>query len=104
MLPWEANRRGIFFIQVTGGRSRLRKGGRSCWAGPSAGAVRRAGLLIPRCLLAPPLAAGLAWTAIDQNPKLKSFFDVLTLSADRGGAVYVSTMEARDYPITAVQW
>lgn len=48
--------------------------------------------------------AGLAWTAIAENPTLVDFFDVLTLSIDRGGRTYVSTMEAIDYPITATQW
>ncbi|RMZ57383.1 hypothetical protein APUTEX25_004217 [Auxenochlorella protothecoides] len=47
---------------------------------------------------------GLAWTAIAENPTLVDFFDVLTLSIDRGGRTYVSTMEAIDYPITATQW
>ena len=48
--------------------------------------------------------AGLAWTAVEENPKLKEFFDVLSLSADRGGQVYVSTFEGRQYPITGTQW
>lgn len=47
---------------------------------------------------------GLAWTAIAENPVLVEFFNVLTLSVDRGGQAYVSTMEAIDYPITATQW
>ncbi|GAB4816247.1 hypothetical protein N2152v2_003293 [Parachlorella kessleri] len=49
-------------------------------------------------------AHGLAWTAIADNPKLLDLFKVLTLSVDRGGRVYVSSMEAKKYPITAVQW
>ena len=49
-------------------------------------------------------APGLAWTSLAENPKVVDFFDVLSLSADRGGNVYVSTMEATYYPITATQW
>ena len=48
--------------------------------------------------------AGLAWTAIADNPKLLDLFKVLSLSVDRGGRVYVSSMEAKNFPITAVQW
>ncbi|KDD74766.1 hypothetical protein H632_c1088p1, partial [Helicosporidium sp. ATCC 50920] len=47
---------------------------------------------------------GVAWTAVDENPGLKDMFDVLTLSVDRGGRIYVSTMEAKKYPISATQW
>lgn len=49
-------------------------------------------------------AHGLAWTAVEENPRLKDFFDVLSLSVDRAGAVYVSTVEAHRYPITGTQW
>jgi hypothetical protein len=48
--------------------------------------------------------AGLAWTAVKENPKLHDFYDVLSLSVDRVGQVYVSTMEAHSYPITGTQW
>jgi hypothetical protein len=49
-------------------------------------------------------AHGLAWTAVEENPRLRDFFEVLSLSVDRAGQVYVSTMEAKQYPITGVQW
>ncbi len=49
-------------------------------------------------------AAGLAWTAIAENPRLLELFKVLSLSVDRRGKVYVSTIEAHRYPITATQW
>ncbi|KAI7836202.1 hypothetical protein COHA_009927 [Chlorella ohadii] len=49
-------------------------------------------------------AHGLAWTAVEENPRMKEFFDVLSLSVDRVGQVYVSTMEAKKYPISATQW
>ncbi|KAK4803457.1 hypothetical protein SAY86_003274 [Trapa natans] len=38
------------------------------------------------------------------NPYLSSFFKVLTTSTDRDNEVYVSTVQARNYPITAFQW
>jgi gamma-glutamyl hydrolase len=39
-----------------------------------------------------------------ENPSLLSFFDILSLSLDRQGEMYVSTIEAKDYPISATQW
>lgn len=47
---------------------------------------------------------GLAWEAFAANPDLQAMFNVLTLSSDRQDQVYVSTMEAKDYPITGTQW
>jgi hypothetical protein len=41
---------------------------------------------------------------VEENPRLRDFFEVLSLSVDRAGQVYVSTMEAKQYPITGVQW
>lgn len=38
------------------------------------------------------------------NRRLKDFFKVLSLSLARDGLPYISTMEARKYPITATQW
>ncbi len=49
-------------------------------------------------------APGLAPSAVDESRRLRDFFTVTSLSTDRDGAVYVATMEARDYPITATQW
>jgi len=46
-------------------------------------------------------APGLAPSAVDESRRLRDFFTVTSLSTDRDGAVYVATMEARDYPITA---
>jgi hypothetical protein len=48
--------------------------------------------------------SGLSARAFKASRALGAFFRVLSLSEDRDGAVYVSTMEARDYPITATQW
>ncbi|KIY93948.1 gamma-glutamyl hydrolase [Monoraphidium neglectum] len=47
---------------------------------------------------------GVLMTSYEENPKLKDFFKVLSLSLDRKGLPYISTMEARKYPITATQW
>lgn len=57
----------------------------------------------PPTPLHPPLA-GLAWTAVQENPRVRELLDVLSLSVDRGGQVYVSTFEWRDYPIYGTQW
>ncbi|KAL1299669.1 hypothetical protein HN51_044210 [Arachis hypogaea] len=38
------------------------------------------------------------------NKKLSSFFDVLTTCKDEDDKVYVSTMQSRNYPVTAFQW
>lgn len=47
---------------------------------------------------------GLSVSAYTDNPKLSSFFDVLSLSIDKSGKPYVSTLESKKYPITATQW
>ncbi|MCL7023777.1 hypothetical protein MKW94_022809, partial [Papaver nudicaule] len=39
-----------------------------------------------------------------QNSALCSFFRVLTTCTDEDNQEYVSTVQARNYPITAVQW
>ncbi|KAL4447534.1 hypothetical protein ABPG75_004753 [Micractinium tetrahymenae] len=49
-------------------------------------------------------AHGLAWTAVQENPRVRELLDVLSLSVDRGGQVYVSTFEAKGYPIYGTQW
>ncbi|GMH14361.1 hypothetical protein Nepgr_016202 [Nepenthes gracilis] len=38
------------------------------------------------------------------NTRLSGFFNVLTTSTDEEDKVYVSTIEARNYPVTAFQW
>lgn len=38
------------------------------------------------------------------NENLRSFFDVLTTSVDRNGTEYVTTVEAKHYPIYGTQW
>ena len=47
---------------------------------------------------------GLLMQAVTENPRLSDFFAVVSLSLDKAGAPYVSTLEARDYPVTATQW
>ncbi len=47
---------------------------------------------------------GISFSSFAENPSLNNFFDVLTLSIDRKDSVYVSTMEAKEYPIYATQW
>lgn len=47
---------------------------------------------------------GLSMAAYVENPKLSSFFTVLSLSLDKSGNAYISTLEAKRYPIFATQW
>ena len=47
---------------------------------------------------------GIGFDAFSENPMLDEFFQVLTLSIDREKNVYVSTMEAKEYPFSATQW
>jgi gamma-glutamyl hydrolase len=42
--------------------------------------------------------------AFQENRKLSDFFDVISLSIDKSGNPYVSTLESKDYPIVATQW
>ena len=64
---------------------------------------------VRRALLTAPYAYenhvhGIAYDDIIDNPDLRDFFKVLTFSLDKQGKGYVSTMEARKYPVTATQW
>ncbi|MEW5313388.1 MAG: hypothetical protein WDW38_004959 [Sanguina aurantia] len=47
---------------------------------------------------------GLSMASYQAERKLKDFFSVLSLSIDNSGNPYISTIEARKYPITATQW
>lgn len=40
------------------------------------------------------LCAGVRWRSYGENPHLKDFFNVLSLSADRDQGIYISTIEA----------
>lgn len=63
-------------------------------------------LLAPLCPTRPTriLAPGLSMSAFLENPALGKFWKVLSLSLDKQGAAYISTMEGRSYPFTATQW
>ena len=39
-------------------------------------------------------AAGVRWSSYGENPHLRDFFKVLSLSADRDERIYISTIEA----------
>ncbi|DBA88768.1 hypothetical protein WJX77_006584 [Trebouxia sp. C0004] len=47
---------------------------------------------------------GVRWSSYGENPHLQDFFKVLSLSADRDERIYISTIEAHKYPVTATQW
>eukprot|EP01059_Diplonema_ambulator_P018031 TRINITY_DN3019_c1_g1_i1.p1 TRINITY_DN3019_c1_g1~~TRINITY_DN3019_c1_g1_i1.p1 ORF type:complete len:315 (+),score=37.97 TRINITY_DN3019_c1_g1_i1:527-1471(+) len=47
---------------------------------------------------------GLSPDTFSKNEKLTSFFDVLSTNKDLNGRVFISTMEAKNYPIYATQW
>ena len=47
---------------------------------------------------------GLSVSGYKDNPRLSSFFNILSLSIDKSGKPYVSTLESKKYPITATQW
>ncbi|XP_042477373.1 gamma-glutamyl hydrolase 2-like isoform X1 [Macadamia integrifolia] len=47
---------------------------------------------------------GVSPEKLQKNPSLSSFFKILTTSADEDGKVYVSTVQARNYPVTGFQW
>ena len=47
---------------------------------------------------------GITYGDFIDNPRLAEFFDMLTMSVDRRGTHYVSTMEAKRYPVSATQW
>jgi len=47
---------------------------------------------------------GVSMSAYRENKKLSDFFDVISLSIDKSGNPYISTLESRGYPMTATQW
>lgn len=47
--------------------------------------------------------AGLAMAAYKENDKLQDFFKVISLSIDKSGNPYVSTLEGREFPFVATQ-
>ncbi|XP_022136616.1 gamma-glutamyl hydrolase 2-like [Momordica charantia] len=47
---------------------------------------------------------GISPGRFEQNAELSRFFGILTTSNDEDNKVYVSTVHARNYPVTAFQW
>lgn len=47
---------------------------------------------------------GLSVKAFEESDRLRDFFNVISVTADRDGSFYASTMEAQKYPVTATQW
>ncbi|XP_048498815.1 gamma-glutamyl hydrolase 2 isoform X2 [Beta vulgaris subsp. vulgaris] len=56
------------------------------------------------CLVMQNHKYGLSPETLQGNQRLSSFFNILTTSTDRDDKVYVSTVQAQHYPITAFQW
>lgn len=83
---------------------RVLRGRGTARGAPSLSLTPAPALQRPATAAPPALPAGLAWTAVQENPRVRELLDVLSLSVDRGGQVYVSTFEARDYPIYGTQW
>eukprot|EP00948_MAST-09A_sp_MAST-9A-sp1_P003402 g3402.t1 len=47
---------------------------------------------------------GVFYETFETNSNLTTFFDMISHNEDRDGNVFVSTVEAKDYPIYATQW
>ncbi|PIN15947.1 Gamma-glutamyl hydrolase [Handroanthus impetiginosus] len=60
--------------------------------------------LSTECLVMQNHRYGISPEKFQKNKKLCSFFKILTTSADENNEVYVSTVQANRYPVTAVQW
>ncbi|KAK6946598.1 Peptidase C26, partial [Dillenia turbinata] len=56
------------------------------------------------CLVMQNHRYGISPERLQQNSNLSSFFKILTTSMDEDDKVYVSTVQAYDYPVTAFQW
>lgn len=60
--------------------------------------------LSTECIVMQNHQYGISPERLTGNARLNSFFDVLTTSTDEEDKVYVSTVRARDYPVTGFQW
>ncbi|XP_042039105.1 gamma-glutamyl hydrolase 1-like [Salvia splendens] len=60
--------------------------------------------LSTECLVMQHHKFGISPEKFQNNKKLSSFFKILATSADEDGKVYVSTVQARRYPVTGVQF
>lgn len=56
------------------------------------------------CLVMQNHRYGISPRRYRENDALSSFFKILTTSPDENGKVYVSTVQANNYPITCTQW
>lgn len=56
------------------------------------------------CLVMQNHHYGISPERFQENTDLSSFFEILTTSTDEDDKVYVSTVQARSYPVTAFQW
>ncbi|GER47638.1 gamma-glutamyl hydrolase, partial [Striga asiatica] len=56
------------------------------------------------CLVMQNHRLGISPVKFQGTKNLSSFFEILTTSTDQDGKVYVSTVQAHKYPVTAVQW
>ncbi|KAH6764190.1 gamma-glutamyl hydrolase 2 [Perilla frutescens var. hirtella] len=60
--------------------------------------------LSSECLVMQNHKYGISPEKLQKTESLSSFFEILTTTADSNDKVYVSTAQARRYPVTAVQW
>jgi hypothetical protein len=59
---------------------------------------------LPSLKLGPSVQFGLSPEKMISNGALADFFRVLTTTPDQNGKIYVSSVEARNYPIYGTQW
>ncbi|KAL8046682.1 hypothetical protein ABFX02_08G192716 [Erythranthe guttata] len=60
--------------------------------------------LSTKCLVMQNHSYGISPAKFRRDKRLDSFFKILATSRDKKGKDYVSTVQARNYPVTAVQW
>ncbi|KAL7143459.1 hypothetical protein ABFS83_08G192100 [Erythranthe nasuta] len=60
--------------------------------------------LSTKCLVMQNHSYGISPAKFRRDARLDSFFKILATSTDKNGKPYVSTVQARKYPVTAVQW
>ncbi|XP_004489007.1 gamma-glutamyl hydrolase 2-like [Cicer arietinum] len=60
--------------------------------------------LSTECLVMQNHCFGISPAKLLDNPKLSSFFEILTTCNDEDDKVYVSTVRSRNYPVTGFQW
>ncbi|EYU26304.1 hypothetical protein MIMGU_mgv1a019206mg, partial [Erythranthe guttata] len=60
--------------------------------------------LSTKCLVMQNHSYGISPAKFRRDKRLDSFFKILATSRDKKGKDYVSTVQARKYPVTAVQW